>query len=213
MSEQIESPCKEDEAQTVPSAIPAFVLEKKNARLAAIRERLDPILTNSSSVLVEFGCGHGHWLTDYASAHPDELCLGLDLISARVRKSNAKRARHELDHLLFLKAEANEFLSVWPDARPIHQAFMLFPDPWPKKRHHKNRMIQTAFLDRLVALMPPGARFHFRTDDLEYFEWATEHFEVHLGWQIDPTLPWPWERPTIFQMKMKDWRSLIAVRV
>ena len=213
MTEEIET-LREKKTTSAPSAaVPAFVLKKKSARLATIRETLDPVLVNPSPVLVEFGCGHGHWLTDYAAAHPGELCLGLDLISARVRKANAKRARHELAHLLFLKAEANEFLSVWPEDRLIHSVFMLFPDPWPKKRHHKNRMIQTAFLDRLVAITPLGARFHFRTDDRDYFEWATEHFAAHPGWAIDATLPWPWERPTIFQMKMEDWSSLIAVRV
>jgi len=193
-------------------AIPAFVEERRQARIAELRAEILERLPPKGPLVVEFGCGHGHWLNAYAEAHPGHYCLGLDLISLRVRKSLAKRDKRGLGNLHFLKAEAMEFLAAWPRERSIDAVFMLFPDPWPKKRHHKNRMIQPAFLDAVAERTASGGRFHFRTDDADYFAWTEEHFAAHPSWHIDPSLPWPWETPTLFQNFMESWSSLIATR-
>lgn len=214
MSDSIRSAEREEFRLCNTAMIPDWVLENRRKRIESIRAAVvEAISARSGSVLVEFGCGHGHWLTDYAVAHPNTICLGLDILSARVRKANAKRDRRGLAHLRFLKAEASEFLEAWPPEYRMDAVFMLFPDPWPKKRHHKNRMIQTAFLDQVANRMPSGGRFHFRTDDESYFQWAREHFEMHPEWSVSSDLPWPWEAPTYFQSMMKSWSSLIAVRV
>lgn len=195
-----------------PGGVPAFVRAKRQGRVDELRRELVSLLGSAQDCVLEFGCGHGHWLTAYAEAHPGQQCFGIDLISARVRKSHAKRERFGLRNVHFLKAEATELLEAWPEDRPVGAVFMLFPDPWPKKRHHKNRMIQTPFLDQVAGRMPAGARFHFRTDDAGYFEWTREHFESHPAWRIDEAADWPWETPTYFQQLMESWSSLIAVR-
>jgi tRNA (guanine-N7-)-methyltransferase len=208
----MEEPATSEARRGDGSNIPVFVAERRQARVLALRDRLESLLPTSGSVVVEFGCGHGHWLTAYAEAHPHVCCVGLDLLSARVRKAEAKGAKRDLPRLRFLKAEATEFLEAWPTNRRIDAVFMLFPDPWPKKRHHKNRMVQAAFLDRLAAVVRGGGRFHFRTDDAAYFEWTEALLAEHPAWALDGDLPWPWETPTLFQNFMASWSSLIAVR-
>lgn len=185
----------------------------KERRIASLRLALSESFPPQTPITVEFGCGHGHWLTAYAEAHPEKACLGVDLVTQRIRKAQAKRDKRNLAHLHFLKAEAGELLAAWPADRPPAEVFMLFPDPWPKARHHKHRMIQPALLDRLAELMPRGARFHFRTDHTDYFEWTREHFSLHPGWRIDPEALWPWETESYFQKLMDSWQSLVAERV
>ena len=100
------------------------------------------ILKASSSILFEAGCGHGHWLTSYAEAHPETICVGVDLISWRIRKGLDKRDKRGLKNLFFYKAELGEFMDVYQRAISFERTVLLFPDPWPKARHHRRRMVQ-----------------------------------------------------------------------
>lgn len=193
------------------TGIPLHIRIRQKERCEALGKSLRSVLPAEGPIALEFGCGHGHWLTGYASAHPERFCLGVDLLSARVRKATTKRDKRSLGNLAFLKADARELLAVWPAERPLAEVFMLFPDPWPKKRHHKNRMIQERFLDRLADLMPAGARFHFRTDHRGYFLWTRDHFQAHPQWRLSEH-PWPWESGSYFQDLMESWHSLIAER-
>ena len=144
---------------------------RQTGRLARrARGRVAPSLAAPCStptrrtLTLELGCGHGHFLDDYAKAHPEEFCIGIDLRSRRVDKSNRKRDRGGHDNLAFMKAEASEFLDALPDDARLAKIFFLFPDPWPKKRHFRYRMIRPDMLDRLAKRAPEGARLHFRSD-------------------------------------------------
>jgi len=164
------------------------------------------------AITLEIGCGHGHFLTAYAEAHPNERCVGIDILAKRVRKGEAKANRRSLDNLCFIKAEALEFLDVLPEHVTLQRTFLLFLDPWPKKRHWKNRIVQAPLLDRLAARSPQG-QLYFRTDHEGYFEWAVEHICAHPEWEIDDEAPWPFEAPSFFQDLMESWQSLCARRV
>ena len=111
-------------------------------RLARIGRVGDFISTNiipklasgkSNFVNLEIGCGHGHWLTSLASSHRNELFIGIDLLSKRVRKADRKKELAHLDNVFFLKAEASEFLEALPEKIHIKNTFVMYPDPWPKK--------------------------------------------------------------------------------
>ncbi|WOO42263.1 tRNA (guanosine(46)-N7)-methyltransferase TrmB [Rubellicoccus peritrichatus] len=182
-------------------------------RIESLEKEVHTLLTGIDELTLEFGCGHGHYLTAYAEAHPQEECLGLDLVTKRIEKANAKVEKRNLTYVRFLKAEAAEFLSVFPESTQITKVFMLFPDPWPKKRHFKNRMIQSSFLSVLAEKCPKGAQFFFRTDHSGYFDWTKEHFQEHDDWEIDPDAAWPFEQTSYFQDMMDSWQSLIAKRV
>ncbi len=184
-----------------------------------VRERRVQLAETCATLLpdgpatIEFGCGHGHYLTAYAEAFPHETCVGLDLVTKRIERASAKVHKRQLDNIYFLKAEVFEFLDVLPENVRFGRIFMLFPDPWPKKRHHKNRMIQHSLLDRVAELALPGAPFCFRTDHAEMFAWAQAHFEENPHWAIDESQPWPFECRSYFQDLMDSWQSLIACRV
>jgi tRNA (guanine-N7-)-methyltransferase len=116
----------------------------------------------------------------------------------------------KLDNLIFLKAEAMEFLEALPAPIILRKIFILYPDPWPKKKHHKNRFICPESLDLLARRSAFGTRLHFRTDDADYFAWTTEFLGAHPRWQIQPEQTWPFEQKTFFEERMKDKRDVIA---
>ena len=195
---------------------------KSEARLAheamcqsvrdALQRHLAEIFPDPVAITLEVGCGHGHYLAAYSEAHPDEICVGIDLVTKRVKKGESKRDKRGLEHLMFLKAEALEFLDALPQRVTVNRAFVLFPDPWPKKRHWKNRFVQQPLLEKLAARTKPGAMLYLRTDHDGYFEWMKEQVAANANWTARPESPWPFEAPSFFQDLMDHWQSLPVER-
>lgn len=185
---------------------------RKSERLTALREELQYTCIDKERILLEIGCGHGHYLAAYAEAHPEQFCVGIDLVSQRIEKAQRKVSVKNLDNLAFFKAECMECLECLPEETKIEAAFMLFPDPWPKSRHHKKRMIQPSFLTALGNRCEPGTPFYFRTDHSGYLQWTREHFAEHPDWEESAEVDWPFENPSFFQDFMEDYGSLVALR-
>lgn len=189
----------------------ARFLQARSERIRALRQALDDLYPRKADITFEIGCGHGHYLTAYAEAHPDRECLGIDLVSKRIRKACAKRDKRRLGNLRFLKAEIRECLSAMPDRLSLERILVLFPDPWPKKRHAKNRILQPGLLDELARMARPDAALHFRTDDPDNFAYGMDVIASHPRWIIQDDLAWPFENPSFFQELLGRYQSLTAV--
>ena len=185
--------------------------QKEEQRRLALTETSRVLFGEKDIGVLEIGCGHGHFLSDFAEAHPDENCVGVDLINRRVSKAENKKGKRKLANITFLKAEAIEFLETLPENVQFNLIFVLFPDPWPKKRHFRRRFIQPHSLDLLSRYSQTGTRLCFRTDHRGYFEWATEHIQAHASWKIDNDASWPFEAESYFQSLMTDYLSFVAV--
>jgi tRNA (guanine-N7-)-methyltransferase len=181
-------------------------------RRSSLRKWFANLLTSRQPLVWEIGCGHGHFLTAYAAAHPDQLCIGIDIVADRIERAERKRRRAHLSNLHFLHAEAHDFLASLPEESRFAAVYMLFPDPWPKRRHHKNRLLQPKLLQAIAHRAGQGTPFHFRTDFEPYFAEARETFAAHPEWDLRPDGPWPFELPTIFQQKAPRFHSLVAER-
>lgn len=188
----------------------AQALQHRAERIERLGEWCAEKLCNAEHRVLEIGCGHGHFLTAYATENPEQTCVGIDLVTKRIEKGQAKAEKRGLTRLHFLKAELSEFMEALPQGVLFERVFMLFPDPWPKKRHHKNRMIQPSFLRRLSEVTTPTADFCFRTDHEGLFAWTVEHLEESDDWRIDPDAVWPLEERSYFQDLMDSWQSLVA---
>ena len=183
--------------------------QRVTQRKSLLNATLKSCLSGKSRIVLEIGCGHGHWLTDFAAVNKEVPCVGIDLIGNRIERANRKASRVGLDNVHFLKAEANEFLDQLPVGLGIELVFILFPDPWPKKRHWKNRIMNTGFLDKLSDRCLEGARLHFRTDHRDYFDCAANAVAFAGKWNLLNDAPWPFERETVFQSKADSYQSLI----
>ncbi len=125
---------------------------------------------NNHPVELEIGSGKGTFLTEQAKARPDVNFFGIEwanwfwrYASDRLRRSNCTNART-------VRAEANFFLTEHVPADSISVLHIYFPDPWPKKRHHKRRLIQDKFLDLAWRVLIPNGRLQIVTDHQNYFE-------------------------------------------
>lgn len=193
------------------SARTSLFLAERETRRATLQRDLTGLVPFDCRLTLEIGSGHGHFLTAYAAAHPKEFCIGIDLVAERVRRSLRKRDRANLTNLSFLQAEAEEFVAALPSHASLHRILVLFPDPWPKRRHHKNRIMQPSFLSALAARASAGAGLYFRTDYNPYFSAAEAVVKTHPDWQLTDA-PWAFERETVFQSRADTFQSLVAER-
>lgn len=180
-------------------------------RREGLRRDLAPLFPGPEArdFTLEVGCGHGHYLTDYAAAHPGELCVGIDLLADRIARAQRKRDRARAASLHFIQAEARLFLSELPAPARIARLLLLFPDPWPKLRHHKHRILQPDFLSAVAERAAPGCRFYFRTDFAPYLEDGRAALAGHPRWEVVEE-PFPFERETVFQARAPAFGSCVA---
>jgi tRNA (guanine-N7-)-methyltransferase len=177
-----------------------------------LRTKLAALIPANTALTLEIGSGHGHFLTRYATEFPQRLCLGVDLISDRIRRAKRKAERAKLAHCHFVQAEARELIDALPAGVTFSELWVLFPDPWPKKRHHKNRLLQREFFESIAHRAGEGTRLYFRTDHDEYFRTVFALLPNLQTWRIDPAAQWPLEQETVFQARAPSFHSLVAVR-
>lgn len=169
-------------------------------------------LNHLNSIIWEIGSGHGHFLVRYAQQRPDNTFIGVDIVSERIGRSERKRDRAGLRNCHFIHANAGDFLAELPETVTCAEVFVLFPDPWPKARHHKHRLLKSGFMQALAGRCLPGARFYFRTDHAEYFSEVRSTVGKLSTWKILPETLLPLEMETVFQARADSYQTLVALR-
>jgi len=187
-------------------------LARVRERRAELAQSLVALLPGPRAIVWEIGCGHGHFLVRYAQENPGKFCLGIDIILDRLLRSGKKRDRAQLDNCHFLRAEARECFNAFPAGITFAEVWVLFPDPWPKARHNKNRLLKADFFDAIASRAAEGAHFYFRTDHEEYFREVEGIVAGLRTWRRDPAAPWPFEQETVFQARAPRHFSLVALR-
>ena len=179
-------------------------------RFESVQQELKRILgTEPVTFVWEVGCGHGHFLNAYAAAHPEKICIGVDLVSERIARADKKRDRAKLRNLHFIRADARLFVDALPSSARIADLFILFPDPWPKSRHHKHRVLQPEFLAKVAPRAASDCNLYFRTDYLPYHADARATIDASPHWELADA-PWPFEFETVFQSRAESHASLVA---
>jgi len=136
---------------------------------------------------VELGCGDASFLADYAARHPERNFVGVERLLGRIRKLDRKGRRAGLTNLRGVRIESSYFLEYLLPLHSVSALHVYFPDPWPKKKHHKHRLINERFPEVARAALAPGGIIYLRTDDADYFEQMTGVFEANAGFQKSKT--------------------------
>ncbi|MBU6298341.1 MAG: tRNA (guanosine(46)-N7)-methyltransferase TrmB [Alphaproteobacteria bacterium] len=153
-------------------------------------------------VWLEVGFGGGEHLIEQARANPQVGLIGAEPYEAGVAKLLSKLEGTDVSNIRIHEGDARDILEALPDAR-LGRVFILFPDPWPKTRHHKRRFVQMEMLDTLARVMAAGAELRIASDDAGYIDWVLERGMAHSGfawtancaadWRIRPA-GWPQTR-------------------
>jgi tRNA (guanine-N7-)-methyltransferase len=159
--------------------------------LTSIVQRLDlaALFPRAQPLEVEPGCGDASFLVEYARRHPDRNFIGVERLFGRIRKLDRKGRRAGLTNLRGVQIESAYFLQFLLPPQSASALHIYFPDPWPKKRHHKNRLINEAFPRLARTALGPGGAVYLRTDNEDYFAQMTSVFGASGEFQRMDTPP------------------------
>ncbi|AXS39004.1 tRNA (guanine(46)-N(7))-methyltransferase TrmB [Breoghania sp. L-A4] len=148
------------------------------------------------AVWLEIGFGGGEHLIHRAGENPQVGCIGCEPFVNGMAKAVSRVAEQALDNVRLLNDDAGLLLDQLPEAS-VDLAYLLYPDPWPKKRHWKRRFVGPRNLDRLARALRPGAEFRFASDIESYVNWTLQHLHAHpaFEWRDAAAADWqtPWE--------------------
>jgi len=153
-------------------------------------------------VWLEIGFGGGEHLAHLAARHPEIGFIGCEPFINGMAKLLRRIDRDGLSNIRIHDDDARDLLDALPDGC-ITRIFLLYPDPWPKRRHHKRRFIQPGVLDMLARVMTSGAELHIATDIPDYVTWILYHLQEsrYFDWAVacagdwrQPFPDWPGTR-------------------
>jgi tRNA (guanine-N7-)-methyltransferase len=149
-------------------------------------------------VWLEIGFGAGEHLAAQAERRPEINFIGCEVFENGIAKLLKRIERQQLDNIRVFNQDARLLIETMP-AASVDRVFILFPDPWPKRRHAKRRFISRDSLDRLAAVMKDSAELRIATDDRDYVCWIIERLTDH------PAFEWLARRPTDWRERPEDW--------
>jgi tRNA (guanine-N7-)-methyltransferase len=169
---------------------------------------------------LEVGCGKGKFLLNRAAAHPAHGFIGLEYAKAYIRTMEKRAIKLGLENIRLARSEAAQFVKESLPDSSLHAFHLLYPDPWPKRRHHKRRLIQHDFLQDLRRVLARDAEINIATDHEDYFTWIVKHFHA---WQATFVIHSralrtmdelrPFEGRTHYELKfLKEGRSIYLIQ-
>jgi tRNA (guanine-N7-)-methyltransferase len=154
----------------------------------------------AAAVWLEIGFGGGEHLAWQAAANPDVGLIGCEPFVNGVAALLARIDRDGLTNIRIHDGDARHILERLAPAS-VARLFLLFPDPWPKRRHHKRRFVLRANLDRLARVVAPGGELRFASDSPDYVRWTLFHVHAHGAFA------WTARSPRDWRTRPADWPS------
>ena len=158
----------------------------------------------TSPAWLEIGFGGGEHLAHQAELHPEILFIGAEAFLNGVAKLLALIEQRQLSNIRIDDDDARYLLEAMP-ASSLDRIYLLYPDPWPKSRHHKRRFVSPENLAHFHRLLKPQGLFLFASDIADYVRWTREHVSVHGGFAEEGNSTQPFEdwRQTRYEAKAK----------
>ncbi|MDD5139641.1 MAG: tRNA (guanosine(46)-N7)-methyltransferase TrmB [Verrucomicrobiales bacterium] len=163
------------------SIVPENLLVQLNTILEPLN--LAELFPKSQSLEVELGCGDASFLVEYARRQPQTNFIGVERLLGRIKKLDRKGRRAGLANLRGVRIESAYFLQYLLPPHAATALHVYFPDPWPKKKHRKHRLVNERFPDLARAALMTGGVVYLRTDDTDYFAQMTGVFGTSKEFQ------------------------------
>jgi len=137
---------------------------------------------------VELGSGDGSFLAQWAQRHPERNFLGVERLLGRLRKLDRKALRGGSSNLRLLRIEAGYFMEYLLPPQSVSAIHVYFPDPWPKRKHRRHRLINEQFTRLAARVLKPSGHVFLRTDDADYFSQMIAVFDGNAEFRrVEPS--------------------------
>ncbi len=167
------------------------------------------IFGNVNPVHLEIGCGRGEFLIQKALNLPDGNFLGIEFKEKRIKIILRKLDFKLHKNVRIMKLFVDENLKKCIPEKSISKIYIIHPDPWPKRKHHKNRLINDRFVGVLSEILKPDGRLEIATDHAEYAEWIINLFAARKDFVSEyengySSIPVEGHIETYFEMKKRQ---------
>ena len=155
---------------------------------------------------IEIGIGKGRFVLDAAEKRPQINHLGVEWANKYLRFAEARAQKRGLENIRFVRVDAREMMASIPE-QSVQAYYVFYPDPWPKKRHHKRRFLRDDIAVELARTLVDGGKLHVATDHDDYWEALQPVFDEHPEFERQerfggPEFPVPEGEPlTHFEIK------------
>ena len=146
--------------------------------------QLAPLLKLAPRAELEIGSGNGNFLAAHSAAHPHSLVIGTELKLERCRKCARKLAAAGAGNGVVIHGRAEQVIG-WLPPETLDAVHIYFPDPWPKRRHRKRRLLRGGTVAQLAHLLRPGGCLHLVTDFFDYYLQAVVLLLLHPDLEVD----------------------------
>lgn len=140
------------------------------------------IFGNNHPIALEIGCGIGDFIAKTAADRPDQNFIALDYYNKGCDSTCRRLERHGITNVRVLRVEAREFISEHIPGNSLAALYINCPDPWPKKRHRKRRLVNSVFMEFMRGYLLSGADFFFATDFEDYGEDVADFMSRQEGY-------------------------------
>jgi tRNA (guanine-N7-)-methyltransferase len=165
-------------------------------------ERIDwaEVFGAEGPVEIEIGIGKGRFLLAAAELRPDVLHFGIEWANKYLRIAETRTAKRGLENVRFARVDAREMVHHAVPSESVRVYYVFYPDPWPKKRHHKRRFFRPDTVEHLARTLVPGGYVHAATDHVDYWEAIEEVMDGNAAFERLPEFggeefPMPFDGP------------------
>lgn len=178
-------PLRKAQAQLVKTLLPQISINPTNP-LAG--------LNGDKPLWLEIGFGGAEHLLHIARRHADKTVFGAEPFLNGVAKALSGIEKDQLDNVRLHHGDVREVTDNLPDAC-LERVYVLFPDPWPKARHNKRRLLSEDYLAELARLVKPGGQLRFASDIADYVDWVLTRANFSAHWDFQPRNAEAWRTP------------------
>lgn len=186
----------------VAEILPRFEIE--------LTDTLDPrtLFPEADRIVIEIGYGGGEHLARKAAEQPGTGFVGCEVFTGGIGKMVQAIDANGLNNVRLYTDDALKLLMALPEAS-VDEVYLLYPDPWPKTRHHKRRFVSPTTLEQLARVIRPGGVFNFATDIEDYANWTLAHILRQPLFIFTPQEPGSWHasypgwQPTRYEKKAR----------
>lgn len=178
------------------------------------KEELQTVFSSFSSIAIEYCSGNGLWIAQKAQENPSCLWIAVEKRFDRVQRIWAKKHNLSLNNLLVISGEGEAFTTHYLKEGMIDQIFVNFPDPWPKLKHAKNRIIQKPFVEEMKRVLKDSGEVVLVTDDAIYSQQMIQEMMQDDLWKSSYQDPfyitdWPSYGASFFEELWKNQGRVI----
>ena len=137
----------------------------------------EKVFGNRNPLNLEIGFGVGNFIIEMGIREPDENFIGMDFYHKGIRKAITRISKYEISNARIVYGDAKEKIPLLFNPEELDRVYINFPDPWPKKRHHKRRLIKPGFIKVLAEKLNCGGEIHIATDHEAYAMEILDFFE------------------------------------